>query len=302
MNELIENVAVSVCMSTYNHDLFIEQALSSVLDQECTFDYEIILSNDASSDKTHEVILKFIKNHPLGHKIKYFNQDQNLGINKNLIFTLEQAKGKYIALLEGDDYWTNKTKLQKQCDFLENNPDYTICTAAYETIEHENGYLVRRHEENTSGVTYSFDNFAGFRAHYLNMFFLKKALEIQKLRSFEYSGDNVIFIMCLSVGKGYFFNEVFGFRREHINGAWSSKTLGERLKMSSAQFEGLYKFSKYKKVVRPILYYYYADLIGEHKRGRHYIFSTLKLVRTPKEFIYFLKRIVSYYLSTKSIN
>lgn len=291
MSEIKNHVIVSVCMSTYNHELFIVEALNSVLKQECDFEFEVILSNDQSTDSTNDVILNFISKHPLGNKIKYYNQEKNLGINDNLIFTLERAKGKYIALLEGDDYWIDKTKLQKQFNFLEKHTDFTICTAAYETITQNEGYKIMKLDDNFIGKTYTFDKLEGFSPHYLNMFFIKKVLDINKLRNFNYSGDNVIFIMCLSKGKGYFFNQVFGFRREHENGAWSSKSLIERLKMGAEQFIGLYKFPEYKKAVRPILFYYYADLIDSDKKSLFYMYSSFKLIRKIKEMKYFFKKI-----------
>mgnify|MGYP003616038683 CR=1 FL=1 len=294
------DILVSVCMSTYNHEEYIEEALNSVLEQECDFEYEIILSNDQSSDNTHAVITKYIENHPKGNKVRYYNQPKNLGINDNLIFTLEQAKGKYIALLEGDDYWTDSKKLQKQYVFLENNSDYTICTAAYATDIPGEGYRIIKHEEEVDGVTYTFNKLVGIRSHYLNMFFVRKALEIDRLKTFSYSGDNVIFIMCLANGKGYFFNQVFGYRREHPNGAWSSKSLIERLKMSIEQFIGLYKFTEYKNAVRPILFYYYADLIGFGDKQKSYGYNAFKMIRTWKEFLYFIKKIGnSLYQSNK---
>lgn len=180
MNNPTESVDVSVCMSTYNHEEFIVQALQSVLDQKCNLVFEVILSNDASTDGTNKVIEEFIKHHPAGSKVKYFNQKVNLGMNNNLIFTLEQAKGKYIALLEGDDYWTDMNKLQIQFDFMEDNQDYTICTAAYESIDPKEDYIIRKHDQNVDGVTYTFDKILGFRPHYLNMFFQKQALPDRK--------------------------------------------------------------------------------------------------------------------------
>lgn len=289
---------VSVCISTYNHEDFIVEALNSVLMQECNFEYEIILSNDKSPDKSDEVISKFMANHPLKDRIKYFNQQTNLGINGNLIFTLELAEGKYIALLEGDDYWIDKTKLQQQYDFLEKHPDFSVCTGAYETNAQDGSTNIVTVEKNER-TTYTFNDFLGFRPHYLNMFFKKSALNIYKLKTFTYSGDNVIFIMALKNGKGYFFNQVFGYRRYHIGGAWSSKTLIDKLLMSSVQFIGLYIDNEYRRAVRPILFYYYADLIDSSEKKTRYLYNAFKMIRTSNELLYFTKKI--FYQLNKAI-
>lgn len=114
-------------MIAYNHEQFIVQALDGVLNQECDFDVEVILSNDCSTDGTHEKITEFLKNHHRKSWVKYSNQGKNLGMMPNFIFALNECKGQYIALCEGDDYWTDTKKLQKQVDFLEANPDYSIC-------------------------------------------------------------------------------------------------------------------------------------------------------------------------------
>lgn len=295
MNITNNNISVSICISTYNHEEFIEETLTSVLNQVCNFDFEVILSNDCSTDQTHQVISKFIENHPQGNKIRYSNQKKNLGINSNLIFTLEHAKGKYIALLEGDDYWVDNYKLQKQFDFLESKPDYTICTGGYESITPDRGLVVRRLDSDVEGVTYNFNNIKGYRSHYLNMFFLAVSLDIDKLKTFNYSGDNVIFLMCLSKGKGYFFNQIFGFRRTHSNGAWTSKSQVERIKMGYEQIVGLYRYPEYKKAIRSELFYTYLDLLCLENKNNNYIFQSLKLIRTFNELLYFIKIVFRYY-------
>ncbi|WP_298392059.1 glycosyltransferase family 2 protein [Flavobacterium sp.] len=293
-------IAVSICMSAYNHEEFIEEALVSVLEQNCQFDFEVILSNDCSKDKTDEVINKIIKNHPKGHTINYTNQEKNLGMNGNLIFTLEQVKGKYIALLEGDDYWTDKNKLQKQFDFLESNLDYALCTAGHQSIIPNVGLVTRTVDGGIDGITYDFKKIDNFRPHYLNMFFRANSLDIERLKTFEYSGDNVIFIMCLSKGKGYFFNQVFGFRRTHPNGAWTGKSEIERIKMGSEQFIGLYRFPEYRKAIRSKLFHTYLDIVSSGDTNKNYIVQAFKLIRSFKEFLYFIK-IVSRYFFTKKI-
>lgn len=114
-------ITVSVCMITYNHENYIREAINGILMQETNFEYELIISNDASPDNTDEVVKEFIKNHPKGNLIEYHSHKNNLGIMPNLLFALEQCKGKYIAMCEGDDYWITKDKLQKQVDILEAN-------------------------------------------------------------------------------------------------------------------------------------------------------------------------------------
>lgn len=114
-------------MITYGHEKFIEQAINGVLMQECDFEVELIIANDCSPDQTDSVIQNIIANHPKSSRIKYFKHDKNIGMMPNFISALQQCNGKYIALCEGDDYWTDSLKLQKQFDILENNPDYKFC-------------------------------------------------------------------------------------------------------------------------------------------------------------------------------
>ncbi len=113
-------------MITYGHEKFIEQAINGVLIQECDFDVELLIANDYSPDKTDEVIQKIIDNHPKSSWIKYIKHEKNLGMMPNFIFALQQCKGEFIALCEGDDYWTDSLKLHKQVSFLKSNPDYVL--------------------------------------------------------------------------------------------------------------------------------------------------------------------------------
>ena len=118
---------VSVCMITYGQEKFIEQAINGVLMQECDFEVELILANDCSPDKTDEVIQNILENHPRASWIKYIKHEKNIGMMPNFIDAMQDCKGQYIALCEGDDYWTDPLKLQKQVGFLEENPDYVLC-------------------------------------------------------------------------------------------------------------------------------------------------------------------------------
>ena len=121
-------MVVSVVMITYGHENYIRQAIEGVLMQNCNFAVELIVANDCSPDTTDYIINDIIQNYPEGKWITYYNHHENLGMMANFNFAIQQAKGKYIALCDGDDYWTDPHKLQKQVDFLEANSDYAMCT------------------------------------------------------------------------------------------------------------------------------------------------------------------------------
>lgn len=126
---------VSVVMITYGHEHYIAEAIHGVLMQETDFEMELIIANDKSPDNTDGVVRKIISEHAKGNIIKYTSHKENLGMIKNFNWTLNQAKGKYIAICEGDDYWTDPLKLQKQVDFLEANPTYGLVCTNYTSDE-----------------------------------------------------------------------------------------------------------------------------------------------------------------------
>ena len=118
---------VSVVMITYGHEKYIRDAINGVLNQTCSFQIELIIANDASPDTSHQIITELIALHPKAECIKYKKHDMNLGAVTNSIWAFSQAKGKYVAVCEGDDYWTDPLKLQRQVDFLENNKFFSMC-------------------------------------------------------------------------------------------------------------------------------------------------------------------------------
>jgi glycosyltransferase involved in cell wall biosynthesis len=132
---------VSVVMITYGHEQYIKQAIEGVLIQQCDFAVELIIANDCSPDNTDNVVDQFMENHPNSNWIKYTRHNSNKGMILNFIWALEQANGKYIALCEGDDYWTDALKLQKQVDFLEVNPKSSMCfTSVKKYYQNKNIY------------------------------------------------------------------------------------------------------------------------------------------------------------------
>jgi glycosyltransferase involved in cell wall biosynthesis len=116
---------LSVMMVTYNHERFIAQALMSVLSQRVNFDYEIVVGEDCSTDGTRDILMDFCRRFP--DRIVPLLRNRNIGAMRNAEATFAACRGQYVALLEGDDYWTCEDKLQRQVDFLDAHPDCAIC-------------------------------------------------------------------------------------------------------------------------------------------------------------------------------
>lgn len=116
---------VSVCIITYNHERFIEQAVESVLCQKTDFDFEIVVGEDCSTDQTRQRLLALQTKHP--DRIRLLLRERNLGMLPNFVETYHSCRGEYTALLEGDDYWTSDEKLARQVEYLDSHPECSVC-------------------------------------------------------------------------------------------------------------------------------------------------------------------------------
>lgn len=119
---------VSICCLTYNQEAYIAQTLQSFMDQVTDFPFEVLIHDDASTDKTADIIRQFEAKYPDIIKPIYQTENQH-SKNVRISFTYQypRATGKYIAMCEGDDYWIDPHKLQKQVDYMEAHPDCTLC-------------------------------------------------------------------------------------------------------------------------------------------------------------------------------
>jgi len=127
---------LSVIVPSYKFEHYIEQCLLSVLSQKTNFDFEILVRDDFSQDNSDKTIERIATHNP---QIKYFKASENWGFHKNIKFLLEQCSGQYISYIDGDDYWFDFHKLQKQVDFLDSNLDYSLTFAGYWVLD-SNGY------------------------------------------------------------------------------------------------------------------------------------------------------------------
>lgn len=137
---------LSVILITYNHEKYVELALASILGQETKFPFEVVVGDDVSTDNTRKIIEEMSRDYPehepLGpsdRQVRFVKRDKNTGRpTQNVYETTMECKGEYLAYLEGDDFWTDTHKLQKQVDFLESHPEYIACTHSCRLIDENN--------------------------------------------------------------------------------------------------------------------------------------------------------------------
>lgn len=129
-------IDISIIVLSYYHERYIAQALESILSQETGLSYEVLVGDDASGDRTPEILRGYAARYP--DIIKPVFREKNTGANYNSVDMGRRAVGKYIANLEGDDFWLDKHKLQKQYDFMESHPEYSACFGKCMVVD-ENG-------------------------------------------------------------------------------------------------------------------------------------------------------------------
>ncbi len=230
---------VSIVMITYGHELYIKQAILGVLVQNCNFNIEIIISNDNSPDKTDEIIQEIINLNPKAKNIKNIRHQANMGMMPNFIFALNEAKGKYIALCEGDDFWEDPLKLQKQIDFLESNKDFVMCFHSV-TVKNE-----------IEGVNYSYPipkkNILSFRdilfKHFIptcSLIFLNDSLPKPLPEWLKYAkmGDIPVELFLADKGKVKFMDEKMAVYRKNERSVTQNI---DHIKKGRASYDFLYR-------------------------------------------------------------
>lgn len=216
------NILVSICCITYNQAPFIRQCIEGFLMQECRFNFEILIHDDASTDGTREIIEEYQNRYP--HIIKPFFQTENQyskGVRGiNIKYNFSRAQGKYLAICDGDDYWINKNKLQSQVDFLEQNSDYSICCHNFKILDGnnllDNSFLDKIPiKENSTIEDLSKNNIIGT----LTAVFRKEEIEFPLWTQNAPLGDLILFLNIAQNGKIKYFNEKWAVYRQNV-GVW----------------------------------------------------------------------------------
>ena len=236
---------LSVMMITYNHERFIAQAIESVLAQRVNFDYEIVIGEDCSTDGTRAIIMDFHRRYP--GRIVPLLRDQNLGIMPNFVGTLTACQGQYLAMLEGDDYWTHEDKLQRQVDFLDAHPDSSICCHRVRFLD-QTGFAEADIFPPLPAGTYGIEDLLTRNFVMTCSTVLRRDL-VGPLPSWFLKmklGDWPLFALVAARGKIALMEDIMAAYRVHSGSMWSSRPLVWRLREGSLMLKALDRHLKFQ--------------------------------------------------------
>lgn len=239
---------LSVVTITYNHEPYIAKCIEGVLMQKVNFPIEFIIAEDCSTDGTRAICEKYATKHP--KLIRLITSETNIGYNPNELRAMKAAKGKYIAYCEGDDYWTDPMKLQKQVDFLETNPNYSIC---FHRCRHWNADTDEYHEDacgsifvnDIQGADLTLDMFfEKWITQPLTMVFRASCFDLSLYGKYKYYRDMHQIYHLLKAGQGYLFAFEGGIRTVHEGGMASKLDIADQCRTAVLIAKEIYSQNK----------------------------------------------------------
>lgn len=272
---------VSICITTYNHEKYIEECIMSIFAQEFDHEYEIVIGNDNSSDQTEAIIFKIIQEHHKGKTIKYFKNVPNLGYVKNTLSLFSKSAGKYIAILDGDDYWIDSLKLQKQYDFLESNKDFSGVGSDSKVI-YEDLPLPSHNFSDHLGKTLEKDDLTDRKIFQTSTFFFKKEILKNDFPVDIISADRCLYLLAGCYGKLKVLPEQMAVYRQ-FNASISKNVSYEVMKKDFAIIPFIKKYNSGYDTWKLKSYFYYTLMSYSNsisktnffKAGCNYFFYTV---------------------------
>ena len=275
-----DNITVSVIMITYAHEKYIQQAINGVLMQNVNFHVELIIADDCSKDDTESIVSSY-SNHPNFNWIKYTKHRINKGMMPNFIWSLKQAKGKYIALCEGDDYWTDPQKLQTQVDFLDANSNASACFHNAEIIfEDGSGFapqLINKPDQKkwVNSADFLGEKETWFMATASVMIRAKYVQTLPEWFLKSKSGDIPLYVILAEQGPIGYIDRIMSVYRKNEGGMsytdseQSEVFLNNRIFMYSKINE--HTQFKYKALIQNIVYEYLLLKVQSRRNQKNYL-------------------------------
>ena len=208
---------VSVVCVTYNQEKYIAQTLDSFVAQRTNFKYEVVVADDCSTDSTARIISKYAERYP--DVIRPVLRKKNIGIQKNFAETFREAKGDYLAVCEGDDYWTDALKLQRQADFLDEHTTYSICFHPVKVFFDNNERREQIYPQDIKDKKVSIESL-------LRENFIQTNSVMYRRQSYDHIPDNILpidwylHLYHARFGKIGYIDKVMAAYRRHEGGVW----------------------------------------------------------------------------------
>lgn len=238
-------VMVTICCITYNHEPYIRQCLDGFVMQKTNFRFEALVHDDASTDGTADIIREYAAKYPDIIKPIYQTENQyqkKVGILKTFLFP--RATGKYIAMCEGDDYWTDPLKLQKQVDFLNNNLETVLCSHLFVNLKGE----AYSNNINWEWADKRFDLCDLIKGEWplqtATIMFRKECLDLDLADKFRRLTETVIVYLLLKRGSGYVLSDKMSVYRESSQGVWSGLEICDQWAMVANVRLDIYKVER----------------------------------------------------------
>ncbi|WP_391116736.1 glycosyltransferase [Psychrobacillus sp. L3] len=225
----MDNILVSISCITYNHEKFIADAIDSFLMQETNFKFEILIHDDASTDRTAYKIREYEKKYP--DLIKTIYQTENQYSKGVLVsrFNYERAKGKYLAICEGDDFWTDPNKLQKQVDYMEKHPECSLCVHAGNLVSASERKLLSQNRPNSKNKIFTVaETIEGGGGLFLTNSMLCLTEFVQNRPNFIENAPVEDYPLAINLslrGTVYYIDEFMSSYRVGDSGSWTARNL-----------------------------------------------------------------------------
>lgn len=299
----MSEICVSIFMLTYNQEDTIAQAIEGVLMQKTDFSIQLVIGEDCSTDNTRNIVLDYFQNYP--DKIKLLLNDRNTGLIANYVKTYAQCTGKYVAICDGDDYWIDPLKLQKQVGFLEENHGYSIVYTNNKNLIPSGNIL--RSDNNDNIITSTFEELV-FENYIpsVTVLFRNKPLPERMSKwilQFPYGDWPTYLWVTVGGGKIYFLDEVTAVYRKNFGTSTILRQNRSKIgEINLLILHNIFKdeaFVNRRKIVKKSIVKHKTGLLASYNKEKHFFkslicFSNLIFHTNPwnvlKIYLYSLKR------------
>ena len=303
MSEMNYNLMVCVRCYTYNQERYIGRTLEGIVTQQTNFPFVVVVVDDASTDNNATIIRDYEEKYPDIVKATYLKENHYRQNKPKRAYVQQwEDQSKYVAYCEGDDYWTDPLKLQKQVDFLESHPDYSMVCHNWNVQNGDEIYPSDVQRKYNQAFSYTFATLPWiWITKTLTVLVRRSAIDYDAFKPFKWARDVHIIYFALKKGKGYFMPDVMATYRITDGGIWSKVDVNQKNKLTYDLYKELYSFEPNKAVRKRYMnatLAYYNGLAFGKRTWWHFgtnaklYFEALRNISDAKDLIFCLGALV----------